>query len=371
MKVVFITDQIYLHGGLERVLINRMNILCKLNTIDVFLITSKQNGNKACYKMNSSITHFDIDINYNNSKSYFSFENLIKSPKHFLKLRDVLKKINPSCIVLSNFGFDFYFLPFTLKGIKKIKEFHSSRYYYSKEIITASFFKKTINKINFYIEKRYDKLVLLNSDEKKYYHSQNTVVIPNFISYSQKNKLEKQSKKNIIIAAGRIAPVKQFHHLIEAWSIISKDFPDWNVEIYGEGDKQLLNELIELIKKKTVSNIQFMGATNKLNKKMEEASIYALTSATECFPMVLLEALSCGLPIISYDCPHGPINIITNNKDGILVAHNNITAFAKELSKLIYDTPLRDEMRENSLENVTRFNEKNIIPKWLQLFKNK
>ena len=163
MKVVFITDQIYLHGGLERVLINRMNILCKLNTIDVFLITSKQNGNKACYKMNSSITHFDIDINYNNSKSYFSFENLIKSPKHFLKLRDVLKKINPSCIVLSNFGFDFYFLPFTLKRIKKIKEFHSSRYYYSKEIITASFFKKTINKINLYIEKRYDKLVLLNS----------------------------------------------------------------------------------------------------------------------------------------------------------------------------------------------------------------
>ena len=113
-----------------------------------------------------------------------------------------------------------------------------------------------------------------------------------------------------------------------------------------------------------------MGATNNLDKKMEEAAIYALTSATECFPMVLLESLACGLPIVSYNCPHGPNNIITNNEDGVLVTHNNVEAFSHNLTNLIRDEKGRLNMQKNALQNVKRFEETNIMQQWLNLFKS-
>jgi len=95
-----------------------------------------------------------------------------------------------------------------------------------------------------------------------------------------------------------------------------------------------------------------------------------MTSATECFPMVLLESLACGLPVISYNCPHGARNIITNGKDGVLVEHNNIEAFSNELVYLIENSEKRELMGQAALKNIERFNENKVMGKWLKLFKS-
>ena len=369
MRIAYYTDQVYLHGGIEKVLAQKLNYLALYTNHEVYLITTEQKGKKHCYHITDNIKHHDLGVNYIRSKSYFSLRNLEKVPKHIYRLREKLKKINPDVLIVCNYAFDFYFIPFICSGVKTVKEFHSSRYYYAKGLPNTSLFNKKIHQINNWVATKYNHLVLLNEDEKKYYHSDNLVVIPNAIAQNPKKEIIK--RKNIIIAAGRIAPVKQFDHLIKSWALIAKKHPTWEVHIYGEGDKTLSKSLAVLIMSLNIPNIYIKGVTNILETKMHEASLYALTSATECFPMVLLEALNCGLPIISYDCPHGPRNIITNNKDGILITHNNITAFAKELSKLIDNTALRNKMKKNGLKNISRFNEENIMPKWLQLFKNK
>ena len=103
---------------------------------------------------------------------------------------------------------------------------------------------------------------------------------------------------------------------------------------------------------------------------MLNASIYAMTSLTECFPMVLLESLSCGLPVISFDCPNGPRNIIINNKDGLLVKNNNIDAFAIALITLMDDNELRCNMGAIGRLNIKRFESKIVMKIWEKLFNN-
>lgn len=366
MKIVYSTDQVYLHGGIEKMLAQKLNYLVSIHNVEVHLITTEQKEKPYCYPISDKVIHHDLGINYVRTKSYFSPVNFKKVPKHIKKLKNKLNDIKPNVLIVCNFSFDFYFIPFINSEIKTIKEFHSSRYYYIKELANATVFNKLLFKINNRIEKKYSHIVLLNDDEKKYYSSNNLEVIPNAIcGIKLKSGVE---RKKIIIAAGRIAKVKQFDHLIKIWNLLYEKFPTWIVHIYGEGDEVLSNELQTIINELEVQNIYLKGATSSLNKKMQEASIYALTSATECFPMVLLESLANGLPIISYNCPHGPRNIISNNNDGVLVETNNIPNFSKELSDLIKNDEKRTLMEKKAIENIKRFSEQVVMKKWIQLF---
>ena len=97
-------------------------------------------------------------------------------------------------------------------------------------------------------------------------------------------------------------------------------------------------------------------------------SIYAMRSVTECFPIVLLEALSVGMPTVSYDCPNGPRNIIQNNIDGLIVENQNPAALADGLLKIIQSESLRKNFGANSKNNSHNFATEKIMNKWLNLF---
>jgi glycosyltransferase involved in cell wall biosynthesis len=103
---------------------------------------------------------------------------------------------------------------------------------------------------------------------------------------------------------------------------------------------------------------------------MQEGSIYAMTSATECFPMALLEAQAAGMAIISYDCPNGPRNIITNKVNGLLVENQSIDAFAKELKQLILNPFQQKEIQLKAQESITQFSEGQVMKIWDALFKS-
>jgi glycosyltransferase involved in cell wall biosynthesis len=111
-----------------------------------------------------------------------------------------------------------------------------------------------------------------------------------------------------------------------------------------------------------------MGNTNNLDEIMRSASIYCMTSKTDCFPMVLLEAKFAGLPIISYDCPYGPKNIIKANNDGIIIQKNDIVAFSVSLNQLITDSKKREVMSHNAFDNFYEYSSINVIQKWIHLF---
>lgn len=365
MRILYCTNQISAHGGIERILCQKINYLIKQKGYEVILATYEQAGNNPVYFLEKETQHIDLAINYVSHLSYFHPRNLLISFRHFFLLKALIKKHQPDIIISISFTPDQYFLPFIFKEIPKIKELHSSG------VVITSFFHEKSNLINFFkrkifnILKKYSSVVVLNKDEMYYYDDFKTVIIPNFVDFD--NSIEKHVREKIIISAGRIAPVKQFDHLIRAWSQISSDFPDWEVKIYGDGNQVIVTELQKTIKDLNISNIRLMGPTTCLNQEMENASIYAMTSATECFPMVLLEAQAAGMTIISYDCSNGPRNIITHDVNGFLTPPNNINQFSQKLAEIINNEDKRLVVGEAAKKNILQFSKENIMQKWDEL----
>jgi len=369
MKIVFNTGQIYLHGGIEKTLTEKANFFADLPDTEVFIVTTEQNGRKPCYSLNDKIKIIDLQVNYNRSKSYFSLENIKKAIKHFSSQNKLFRKLNPDVVISPNFNFDHYWLPFLIskKNTKLIKERHAS--YYSSELQrkNPSIKQKVRFIFNDWIEKKYNHIVVLNEDEKKYVKTNNAVVIPNSVSIPD---FSAQLDNKLVIAAGRIAPVKAFDELIHIWKSIASDYPDWQLHIYGDDyletklalEKQIIGLGLE-------KSIFFKDSVSNLLPTMQDYSIYAMTSLTECFPMVLLESLSVGLPIISYDCPNGPRNIISHNKDGILVDNKDRGVFADALREMMKNSDMRKSMGENAKLSAVRFSTPIVMKSWEQLLK--
>lgn len=366
MKIVFNTDQIYLHGGIEKVMATKVNYLARQDVAEVYIVTTEQSQKPPCYSLNAKIHLIDLGVNYNRCKSYFSMENLLKALKHFVRQKKLFRELSPDFIISPNYNFDHYWLPFMDRNTKLIKERHGSRFFELYQRKNASLVQKLKFAFNDYIDAQYDKIIVLNPHEKAYVQSDNAVVIPN---PTKSTLLRADRTRKKVLAAGRIAPVKAFDQLIEVWSLLHQDFPDWQLHFYGQdylGTQQQLESLVEKYHLQDV--IHFKGSVSDLSKVMTGYSIYAMTSETECFPMVLLESLAVGLPVISYDCPNGPRNILTDGEDSFLIPDKNIAIFAEKLRILMQNENLRSEMGDKGIQNVERFSLENVMQEWITLF---
>lgn len=368
MKIIYYTDQVYLHGGLERVLANKLNYFSQNTNFELHVITFQQLDRSPCYAIDDKVTFHDLNINYNRDISFLHPSNIKHAPKHYLRLKSKIKEIKPDVIVVCNYEYGFYFIPLIAKKAIKIKEYHSSGHFnYKARLENKSIIKKCIYKISDYFESKYNALALLTKDELKYYNSNNTIVIPNAITHISSQVANLSNKK--AISAGRIAPVKGFEYLIKSWVSIMKTCPDWTLEIYGEGDIDYVKELETQIEGLNLKKHVFLkGSTQELENKMLESSIYIMSSLTECFPMVLLESMSCGLPIVSFDCPNGPRHIITHEQDGVLVEYLNGNKLSETLIDLMNNKNKRESMGKHAKVNVKRNSETVIMPLWLELF---
>ncbi|GGK29046.1 glycosyl transferase [Yeosuana aromativorans] len=368
MKIVFIIDQVYRHGGIERVLSIKANYLSKLKNFDIHIITTEQKNNESCYSFNDLIKFKDLNINYHRNKSYFHPKNLIKVPSHILKINAALKTINPNTVVVCSHSVDTYFLPFIRKKIPKIKEFHYSKFIeVDKRTNQTSFFKKLFFKFADFVESKYDKLVILNRDEAHYYKSNNIKIIPNPLTFYPENVSPLQNPK--VISAGRIAPVKRFDTLIDIWELVYKKNQQWQLHIYGNGEPDYIEFLQSKIKEKKLSDHVFLkGATSDIQNKMLHSSLFVMTSDNECFPLVLLEAQACGLPIISFDCPNGPRNIIKADA-GKLIMMQDVIGFSESILNMISNPDELNKYGSNARRHAQEFKVESIMELWIQLFK--
>lgn len=364
MIILYLTDQLYLHGGIEKVLTQKVNYLADIAGDQVTVLTYQQQGRPPVYELSAKVRMRDLNINYEIGKSYFSLTNLLKMPAHVSALRRTLLQLQPDVIVSCSFGPDFYFLPFVCGKMPVIKEFHSSRYF---GFHTPSSGKaKLLDKLSSWVEKKYTRLVVLNPDEVPFYHSDHISVIPN---PAEIREVTADLANRKILAAGRISPVKNFADIIEAFSRLNARFPDWELHFWGEdyvGTQEKLQTQIDGLK--LGSQIHFMGVTDNLQAVMNNYSIYAMTSETECFPMVLLESLCAGLPVVSYDAPTGPQHIVTDGEGGFIVPYKNLDIFTQKLERLMTDENLRRKMGDKGRENVERFNIDSVMPQWRTLF---
>ncbi|WP_344023845.1 glycosyltransferase family 4 protein [Streptomyces luteireticuli] len=170
-----------------------------------------------------------------------------------------------------------------------------------------------------------------------------------------------------VIAAGRLAPAKRYDVLVKAFAKVVERRPDWRLRIYGAGtEKAKLRALVD--KLGLYNHVFLMGPANPLEAEWVKGSIGAVTSSLESFGMTIVEAMRCGLPVVSTDCPHGPREIITDGTDGLLVPVGKTDAIAAGLLKLIEDDELRRRMGRAALESSARFDPAEIAGRYERLF---
>ena len=185
-------------------------------------------------------------------------------------------------------------------------------------------------------------------------------MIPNPITIEQGGLSDCSSKQ--VIAVGRYTYQKGFDLLIRTWNIVHKKYPDWTLSIYGGGNKEDLQPKVKELN--LCSTLKLNGPVKTIKEKYQESSIFVLSSRFEGLPLVLMEAMSVGLPSVAFTCPCGPRDIIHDGEDGILCENGNIEQLAAGICRLIEDEQLRKEMGKKAALNIQRFSIENIMAQW-------
>lgn len=370
MKLIFCIKQLDNVGGMERVLIDRVNYLIKYEDIQILIVITDSLNRKSFFEINNRINIENLEVNYNQDREkniFFRAINLFyKQWIHKKKLEKLIFKYKPD-IIISLGNEDKYILTNIDYPCKKILEHHFEKNFLLRKGENGLHKLKNIylTKKEERLLKRYDEFLVLTEEDKKQWSSEKIKVIYNPISFYPSKSTELKNKK--IISVGRLEYQKGYDILIDVWKRVIEKNKDWVLEIYGDGTERekLQNKINNLglrhsfLLKGTVKNIQ---------EKYLESSIYVMTSRFEGMPMVLLEAQACGLPIISFDCPCGPKEIINDNIDGFICKFNDIDKMAEKLIFLMNNEKKRKEFSISARENVKKFSQDKIMEKWINLF---
>lgn len=171
----------------------------------------------------------------------------------------------------------------------------------------------------------------------------------------------------VVVAAGRLVPRKGFKRLVRAFRPVARRHPDWQLHIYGNGEQK--QEIIELIHRLGLeSQVLLCGYSRNLPEVMANASMFAMTSRSEGFPMVLIEAMSTGIPLIAFDCPRGPGETIQHGSNGLLIPEGRLRLFSRGLETLIADPDLRARLGAQGLRDAEAYTIDNIAAEWELFF---
>lgn len=370
MKLLYCIAGTYNSGGMERVLTNKANYLVR-HGYEVVIVTTDQRGRPPFFQLDPTIRCIDLNINYeeNNGKSLLN--KLVKYPfkqhLHKLRLERLLEQEYPD-ITISMYCNEATLLPKMKDGSKKVLEIHFSKFkrlQYGRKGLwrVVDWWRSRMDER---LVRRYDKFVVLTKEDQGYWGDlPNIEVIPNARSFNTAQCADLTTKR--VLAIGRYTHQKGFERLVHAWKPIANKWPDWQLQIIGDGEerKNLQQQIKEL---DCTSCIELKEPTNQIETCYMSASILALTSRYEGLPMVLIEAQSFGLPIVAFACKCGPKDIVEQDKSGILVQEGDIEGLSLALERLIANEALRNHMGQTAKQASERYNETAVMQQWITLF---
>jgi len=379
MRIAYIVGTLAYNGGAERIVTEKMNYLSTVPKYSIYAITLYQIYDKQpnTYDLSPKVTQVNLQI-----PAYLQYKH--KYPKrlwlkwkYYKQLRQelttVVNEIKPD--ILIGVGFNSADIVCLQKcNAAKIIESHEPRMFTmsNSQRTQRSFVTKALGHLyrKWYlhiIEKYADAIVTLTeNDAIEWKKARYVEVIPNFSSMHISSISNCANKK--VIAVGRFEWEKGYDMLLQIWENVINRHPDWEINIYGDGN--LRDNIEKEVLQKGLRSIYIHPFTKEISKEYAKSSIYILSSRFEGFSLTILEAMRHGLPCISFDCPFGPANLIENDKTGYLIENGNKSSFADKLSNLMENSQVRKEFSKAALDRAKLFEKETIMQNWIKLFES-
>lgn len=373
-KICYCTPALYSAGGVERVVTTKANYFVEHFGYEVTIIVTEGNGDHSFFHLSQRVEVINLGLAFEDLWNKPFFKKLIlyfqKQRLYKKLLKRELLRIKPD-ITISTLRREINFINDIQDGSCKIGELHLSRYSYRgiedddsshlKRLFSRWWKKDIISRL-----RSLDKFVVLtNSAVRDWPELDNVRMIPDPLSIDGFCQNRPEIKR--IISIGRYSNEKGYDLLLRIWSIVEKECVDWQLDIYGMGDP---TPYVKMVDDLSIDQRRCHLKSSLVNVESEyiNSSIFVHPSRSEGFGLVIVEAMACGLPVVSFDCENGPRSIISDGVDGFLVPAFNIRFFADRVIRLIKDVNLRIQMGGNGRLKSKQYAIENIALQWKSLF---
>jgi len=358
MKIIYLIHSLHTAGGMEKILSSKANWLCKQEGYKVFIVTSHLHSRKPFFPLEPEVQLFDIGVNEN-----------IFGRKYRNRLQAIINDICPD-ITVSLCGNDVYQLWKCSGTGVKLAEYHFShdkffRKYRFLPLLAGLRTRRLDSTLG-----KYDALVVLSRFDLDYYrkvlpYPDRCFKISNTMNLPVSGMSALDCKR--FVCVGRLVPQKNFSEALKIWRIVSEKHPEWRLDIFGEGKERKMLEGI--ISRQGLSQyVSLKGNSASIMDELHRSSGILVTSRHEGFGLVVLEAASCGVPVVTYFCPGGLAELVSDGKDGFIVPKGDAEAAAQRIIEIIENQGLRKEMGAAAFEKASAFAPEVIMPQWLELF---
>ena len=375
MKLIYCTHSLCNPGGMERVLVNKVTYLVEKLHWDVSIVTTDQKGRPPFYALPEGVRMTDLGINYSDDNPKGAMAKILgylrRRRRHRRLLSELLKR-EKADIVVSLYPSESSFIPNIKDGSRKVLELHYCKFFrlqYGRSGLLGRI-DRWRTRQDERIVSRFDKFIVLTKEDKGYWGNlPNIEVIPNaakFIGNTYSDVL-----KHRVIAVGRMDYQKGFDRLICAWELIQQheQFKNWHLDIFGQGEwKGMLQQMID--ERGLGASVALNAPTKSIGREYADSAMLVMSSNYEGFPMVMIEAMASGLPVVSFDFKCGPKDIIDNNVNGILVHNGDIKGLADAMMRLMGDEELRRSMSVQARRVVDTYSEETVMTRWVELFES-
>ncbi len=374
LKIVYCTPALYMAGGVERVLTLKANYFAEHYGYDITIILTEGSDKPLFYPLSDKIKVVNLDIGFEKLWSCSFVKKVFVYLKKQHRFKKLLKKelfrLRPD-ITVSLLRREINFVNDIKDGSKKVGELHINRANYrnfdktQSNVVKLLFSKLWMNNLLDKLKQLNRLVVLTEQDKASWVELNNVIAIPNPLPFSSLIVSSQESKR--VIAVGRYCHEKGYDNLFRAWAKVQNTCPDWQLVVFGDGDRTVYEQMIDALSLDRNRCI-LKGRTSDIQTEYVNSSLAVCSSRFEGFGLSIVEAMSCGLPVVSFDCPWGPRSIISDKEDGILVDNGNVNLLAEFLIMLMQDDNTRKNMSAKAVKNVRRFSIEHIAKQWKELF---
>ena len=360
MKILYITPDLTNSGGIARVISLKTNYFVSVFNYDVHILAANDINIDFFYDFNEKIQWHTIP---NSKRSLLFLWNYLRL------IKKVISEEKPDKIIVCD-AVLWVSIPWFIKTkIPILFETHVSKFLKKTDSQSKidKLKQKAIHSLKQITLNKFDKVIFLSQENSNEWKLKNVEIIPNPISFTSQKISTFQNKK--AIAVTRHSYEKGLDRLLFVWKKIILKYPDWTLDIYGQWENDLTYQQMAS-NLQISSHVNFIAPTKDIQTKYLESSLYLMTSRSEAFPLVLIEAMNCGLPCIAYDCPCGPRAILNDKEDGFLIENGNENDFVNTIITLIENEYLRLKIGENAKISSQKYNIDSVMQIWKKLLED-